>query len=102
LGAQRTLRTLGRRFYRIQTSQAFCAQASTFVLIAFSSWIGYPMSTSHVMSMSVVGAGVGVQPRAVRWSAVGDVALAWCFTLPAAALLSAAIVTVLEKLHVVS
>ena len=70
-------------------------------LVGISSFAGYPMSTSHVMSTSVLGAGVAVQPRGVRWTLVSDLALAWLITVPAAGLVAAFIIRVLEWFHVV-
>jgi len=102
-GSRRTIMTIGKGLYRVQSLQGFCAGTSTMVLVGASSLGGYPMSTSHVMSMSVLGAGVAVHPRDVRWSLVGEIILAWGLTLPAAALIAAFWTKMLGVLsHVVS
>jgi inorganic phosphate transporter, PiT family len=93
-GSRRIIRTVGKRLYRIEGLQGFCAETSAMLLIGASSLLGYPMSTTHVMSASVLGAGVAVHPRGVRWGLVGDIALIWLITIPAAASLAAAIVWV--------
>lgn len=102
-GSRRTIGTVGKGLYRVQGLQGFCAGTSTMLLVGASSMSGYPMSTSHVMSMSVLGAGVAVHPRDVRWTLVGEIVLAWVLTLPAAALIAAFWTKILEILsHVVS
>lgn len=101
-GSRRTIRTVGRGLYRVQTIESVCAGTATAALVGFSSLAGVPMSTSHVMSASVLGAGVAAHPRGVRWSVVWDIALAWLVTIPAAGLAAALWVFLLRILHVVS
>ena len=82
--------------------QAVCAQTSTMLLVGVSSLAGYPMSSSQLISTSLLGAGVAVHPRAVRWDLVGEIGLAWLITLPTSGLLAAALVWVLQRMtHVV-
>ena len=95
--------TLGRRFYRIQPAQGFSAETAAAALLAASSFAGIPMSSAHVMSASVVGAGLALRPRGIRWSLVGDIALAWLITIPSAGIVSYFIARSLETFsHVVS
>ena len=100
-GSRRTLHTMGRRFYRIQNLQSFCAETASLLIVAGSSLAGYPMSTSHVLSTSVVGAGVAVRPGAVRWTLVRDIALAWLITIPASALMAGMLTRIGKLSHVV-
>lgn len=65
--------------------------------VGVSSLAGFPMSTSHVMSSSVLGAGAAVHPRSVRWDLAGSIGLAWLFTIPAAGLLAATLSYVVSK-----
>jgi phosphate/sulfate permease len=44
------------------------------------------------MSTSVMGVGAAVHPRGIRWDLVADIALVWLVTIPAAGVVSAAIV----------
>ena len=99
-GSRRIIRTLGRRLYRLGELQGFCAQTSTMLLVGTSSVLGYPMSTSQVMATSVLGAGVAMQPRDIRWNVVGEIGMAWLVTIPAAAGLAAGLTWM--TLHVVS
>jgi PiT family inorganic phosphate transporter len=101
-GSRRIIQNMGRRLYRIQPMQAVCAQTSTMLLVGISSLAGYPMSSSQLVSTSLLGAGVAVHPRAVRWDLVGEIGLAWLITLPASGLLAAALIQIIQRIaHVV-
>lgn len=47
-----------------------------------------PLSTTHVMSASIMGAGATRRLNAVKWGVVERMAWAWVLTLPITALLS--------------
>ena len=59
-------------------------------LIDFATRLGYPLSTTHVISGGVLGAGSTRRLSAVRWGIAGNIVIAWFLTIPAAALVSAA------------
>ena len=65
------------------------AQASGAVVILVSSHLGYPLSSTHVISGGVMGAGAAKRLSAVRWGVAGTIAAAWAITLPIAGLLGA-------------
>jgi PiT family inorganic phosphate transporter len=88
-GSRGVIGTLGRRLYRVQPLQGFCAETSSIFGIGFSSLLGYPVSTTHMMSMSILGAGVAVHPGRVRWGLVGEIGMAWLLTIPASAAMAA-------------
>ena len=52
---------------------------------------GFPISTTHVVTGSVMGAGATRGISAVRWGIAGNIAFAWILTLPAAGLVAAAL-----------
>jgi PiT family inorganic phosphate transporter len=91
-GSRRIISTVGKGLYRVESLQGFCAETSALILVGFSSLSGYPMSTTHVMSTSIIGAGMAVRPRGVRWNVVSQIGIVWLMTIPAAAAVAAAIV----------
>ena len=52
---------------------------------------GYPLSTTHVVSGAVMGAGATKRLSAVRWGVAGNIVAAWVLTIPAAAAVAAAL-----------
>ena len=67
------------------------AQASAGAVIYVSTKYGYPLSTTHVISGSVLGAGATKRLSAVRWGVAGNIVAAWLLTIPAAGLVAAAL-----------
>ena len=96
-GSRRTVQTVGQGFYRVQSLQGLCAETATMLLVGISSIAGFPVSSSHVMSSSVIGAGAAVRPRGIRWDLAGSIGLAWLSTIPAAAALAALLSYVVSK-----
>ncbi len=88
-GGWRIMRTMGTRIIDIQPRQGFAAESASATVILASSHLGFPLSTTHVVSGGVVGAGVGRRLTEVRWGTAGRMALAWLVTLPAAAAIGA-------------
>jgi inorganic phosphate transporter, PiT family len=85
IGGWRIIRTLGSRLTEIEAPQGFVAEASAATTILASSYYGYPLSTTHVVSGGIVGVGVGKRLSEVRWGLAGRIVGAWALTLPAAA-----------------
>ncbi|MFI6510527.1 anion permease [Streptosporangium sp. NPDC050855] len=89
LGGWRVIRTLGKGLTDIETPQGFAAESSSAAVIFASSHFGFPLSTTHVCTGSVIGSGVGKHLAEVRWGVAAKMAVAWLVTLPAAALVGA-------------
>ncbi|MFF4762336.1 anion permease [Streptomyces sp. NPDC001292] len=89
IGGWRIIRTMGKGLTDLQPQQGFAAQTSAATAILASSHLGFSLSTTHVVSGSVMGAGLGRKGGVVRWSTATRMAVAWALTLPAAALVGA-------------
>ncbi len=90
VGGWRIMRTLGQRVFKMDPPAGFAAQASAGAVIWASTKYGYPLSTTHVVSGAVMGAGATKRLSAVRWGVAGNIVIAWVLTIPAAALVAAA------------
>lgn len=89
-GGWRIIRTMGTRIIKMDPAQGFSAQGAGAAVILASSQAGFPLSTTHVISGGVMGAGAGKRLSAVRWGVAGNLLAAWIMTLPAAAAVGAA------------
>ncbi|MGE5616838.1 MAG: anion permease [Bacillota bacterium] len=100
IGGERIVRTLGARFYHIRPIHAFASQVASTALILGASLAGGPVSSTHVVSMTIVGAGAAERRSKVRWMVLREIGVAWLLTVPAAALIAmplyAAIASLLE------
>lgn len=88
LQGRRVLETLARKITALPLAESLSASGVSAVLVGLASWNGLPLSTTHVTTGGIVGAGLSRDPRSVRWSVVRDVALSWVITLPASALVA--------------
>jgi PiT family inorganic phosphate transporter len=88
-GGWRIIRTLGTRIVKMDPAQGFAAQGAGAAVILAASSVGYPLSTTHVISGGVMGAGAGKRVSAVRWGVAGNIVTGWVLTLPAAAIFGA-------------
>jgi inorganic phosphate transporter, PiT family len=90
-GGWRIIRTLGQRIYKMQPEHGFAAQAAAGTTLYVGTRFGFPISTTHVVTGSVMGAGAVRGVSAVKWGIAGSIVVAWLLTLPAAALVAAAL-----------
>ena len=90
-GGWRIMRTLGQRVFSLEPASGFAAQTTAGATIYFATRLGYPLSTTHVISGSVMGAGATKRLSAVRWGVAGNIVFAWILTIPAAAAVAAAV-----------
>ncbi len=88
-GGWRIIRTMGTRVHRMDPAQGFTAQGAGSAVVLASSHFGFPLSTTHVISGGVMGAGAGKRFSAVRWGVAGNIVVAWLLTFPTAAAIGA-------------
>ena len=87
VGGWRIIRTMGSRIIKMDPAQGFSAQGAGAAVVLTASHLGFPLSTTHVITGGVMGAGAAKRLSAVRWGLAGNIALAWLVTLPAAAVI---------------
>ena len=85
VGGWRIIRTMGSRIIKMDPAQGFAAQGVGAAVILSASHVGFPLSTTHVISGAIMGAGAAKRISAVRWGVAGNIVVAWVLTLPAAA-----------------
>jgi PiT family inorganic phosphate transporter len=90
-GGWRIIRTLGQRIYGMHPEHGFAAQVAAGSTLYLGTHFGFPISTTHVVTGSVMGAGATRRFSAVRWGVAGNILFAWLLTLPAAGLVAAAL-----------
>jgi inorganic phosphate transporter, PiT family len=88
-GGWRIIKTLGTRIAKLDPPRGFAAQTTTAGILWTTAHFGFPVSTTHTISGSVLGAGATHRLNAVRWGVAGNILLAWVMTIPAAALVGA-------------
>lgn len=95
-GGWRVIKTVGTRLYKISPAEGFDAQTVAALLIQVASFFGLPVSTTHVVSGSILGAGSSQSVSAVRWGVGLNIFLAWIITAPMAALFAGIVYSILH------
>jgi len=85
IGGWKVIRTMGSKMFKLQPVHGFSAETSAAAVIAGMSLIGAPISTTHVISTAIMGAGSSRRLSAVRWGIVLNIVIAWIVTIPASA-----------------
>lgn len=84
-GGWRIIRTLGWRIYKLEPATGMAAQLMGASVIQIATVLGIPVSTTHVITGSVMGAGAPRHLSAIRWGVGANIVTAWVLTIPAAA-----------------
>ncbi len=87
-GGWRIVRTIGMRITKLRPYHGFCAEASSAIVLALTAFFGFPVSTTHAISGSIIGVGITRRFSAVRWGVTRKIAGAWILTIPASSLLA--------------
>jgi PiT family inorganic phosphate transporter len=88
-GGWRIVNTMGSKIIKMDPPQGFAAQSAGAAVILSASHVGFPLSTTHVMSGAIMGAGAAKRLSAVRWGVAGNIVVAWILTLPCSAAVGA-------------
>ena len=97
-GGWRIMRTVGRRIIQVDPPRGFAADTTSSIVLITAAHFGAPVSTTHVITSAVMGVGATKRFSAVRWGIAGNIVTAWLLTLPAAALVAAAVHLALRPL----
>jgi inorganic phosphate transporter, PiT family len=97
-GGWRIMRTMGTRLADLRPIHGFAAETTAGILIETASRLGFPLSTTQVISASILGVGAARRLRAVRWNIAGSIVTAWVVTIPICAGIAWGIVTLVRFL----
>jgi PiT family inorganic phosphate transporter len=86
-GGKRIIRTLGMRLVKLTPMHGFAAETAASAVLMTTAHFGFPVSTTHVISTSIMGVGATQRLSAVKWGLTRDIFIAWILTLPAAGLI---------------
>jgi PiT family inorganic phosphate transporter len=89
-GGWRIVRTLGFAIYKVRPLHAFDSQLTSAGVILAASFLGAPVSTTHVVASSIMGIGASERPKAVRWAKAKEIVTTWLITIPGAGVMAVA------------
>jgi PiT family inorganic phosphate transporter len=99
IGWKRIVVTVGEKIGKthLTYAQGAAAEITAMITIGLADGYGLPVSTTHVLSSGVAGT-MAANKSGLQMSTIRDIALAWIFTLPAAALLSGCLFLLFNKI----
>lgn len=86
-GGWRIIRTVGWRIYKLEPATGMGAQFTGAAVIQLATIFGYPVSTTHVLTGAVIGAGAPRRLTAAGWGLGATMLAAWIITIPLAAVI---------------
>lgn len=89
LGGWRIVRTLGEKITPLTLASGTAAEAASATVLFAATYLGVPVSTTHIVTGSITGVGLYRRVSAVNWSMVKRIVWGWLLTIPATALLAA-------------
>ncbi len=96
-GGWRIMRTMGRGIIHLDPPRAFAAEVTAASILYVTAFVyKAPVSTTHIITSGVMGAGATKRRSAVRWGVARTIVTAWVLTFPAAGAVSAAVYFVLR------
>lgn len=87
LAARRVAETMSLKITAMNHGQGFTANLLTSCIVLSASFLGLPVSTTHVSCGALFG--IGAVNGEARWSMIGKILAAWVTTLPTGAILGA-------------
>ena len=88
-GGGKNIETMGSRITKLSQHQGFSASMGGSIMVFTASLLGIPVSTTHTITGSIIGAGTARRASAVRWGVAQNVIAAWVITIPASAAVGA-------------
>jgi PiT family inorganic phosphate transporter len=99
MGGWRIMKTLGSKMIEMDPLRSSAAQTvASGVLYVMAIGYAAPISTTHTVTSSILGAGATRGRKWVRWGVVSNILAAWVLTLPAAAIAGALVFRLLQFL----
>ena len=95
-GGFRIIRTMGYEITQLKPIQGFASEVSASFVILIASFLGMPISSTHMIAGSITGVGSARGSKAVKWTTAKKLVVAWVLTLPGAALVSGSVFHILR------
>ncbi|QHI73655.1 inorganic phosphate transporter [Aminipila terrae] len=98
IGGWKIMKTMGGGVTKLQPASGFAAQTGAALVIEGMSFFGAPVSTTHVITTAIMGAGSVKRLSAVKWAIAESIVTAWVITLPITMCLGGMAAFIIEKL----
>ncbi len=88
-GGWRIVKTMGQKITKLRPFEGFSAETAGALTLFGTAIFGIPVSTTHTITGSIIGAGITKRLSAVKWKVTVDLVWSWIITIPITALFAA-------------
>lgn len=99
LGGWRIVKTMGSRITHLTPFEGFSAETAGALTLFGTSLLGIPVSTTHTIAGSIIGAGAIRRLSAVRWGVTRNIVISWLITIPVTAMVAFIIQLISNVFH---
>lgn len=82
IGGYRIIKKVGMGMVSLDGYQGFATDFTSVIGIFLSTFLGIPVSTTQVKTVSIIGVGATKGIKHVKWGVAKDMVLTWLFTFP--------------------
>lgn len=87
VGGRRIIDTLGHEMVHLSPLQSLSSDWGCLPSLIISTWVGFPISTTHTRTAALLGANLADHSRPNR-KIIGQIVLIWLLTIPGCAIIS--------------
>jgi PiT family inorganic phosphate transporter len=98
LGGWRIVKTMGQKITKLKPFEGFCAETAGAITLFGATHFGIPVSTTHVITGAIIGAGARKGVSAVKWGVTTNIFWAWILTIPISAVMGLAVYYLLNSI----
>jgi PiT family inorganic phosphate transporter len=78
---------MGQKITKLKPFEGFCAESAGAITLFGATALGIPVSTTHVITGAIIGAGARKGVSAVKWGVTTNIFWAWILTIPISAII---------------
>lgn len=97
-GGWRIVKTMGQKITKLTPFEGFSAETGGAITLFVTQYFKIPVSTTHTITGSIVGAGVAKRTSAIKWGVTINLVWAWVLTIPVSAALAALVFYIMNGL----
>lgn len=87
IGGYRIIKTVGMDMVKLDKHQGFASDIAAAGCLFLSSFLGIPVSTTHMKTTAIMGVGSAKRLSLVKWGVVKEMVLTWLLTFPGCGLI---------------
>lgn len=95
-GGWKIVKTMGTRITKVTPFEGVAAETAGAITLFTTENLKIPVSTTHTISGSIMGAGATKRLSAVRWGVTRNLVMAWILTIPVSAVLAVLVFYILN------